>query len=71
VDNERPLADNRSHKDARVSGFWSAFCRAASVPEATPYQAWYFGDSPALAHELVELVLNGPQTRDCVLGGDR
>jgi uncharacterized protein YhfF/GNAT superfamily N-acetyltransferase len=27
----------------------------------TPYQAWYFGDTPELAHELVELVLHGPK----------
>jgi len=53
--------DNRTPKDTRVTGFWSAFCRAAGVPAGTPYQAWYFGDSAALAHELAELVLNGPK----------
>lgn len=54
-------ADNRVDRSGAVADFWAAFCRAASVPVDTPYQAWYFGDSPALAHELVELVLNGPK----------
>jgi len=48
-------------KTGAVSAFWEAFCRASGVPPATPYQAWFFGDSPQLAHELVELVLNGPK----------
>jgi len=54
-------ADNRVPRDGAVAAFWAEFCRAASVPESTPYQAWYFGDSPELAHELVELVLHGPK----------
>ena len=54
-------ADNRVQRDGAVAAFWAEFCRAASVPETTPYQAWYFGDSPELAHELVELVLHGPK----------
>jgi uncharacterized protein YhfF/GNAT superfamily N-acetyltransferase len=54
-------ADNRVPRDGAVAAFWAEFCRAASVPEATPYQAWYFGDSPEMAHELVELVLQGPK----------
>ncbi|MCU0952613.1 MAG: GNAT family N-acetyltransferase, partial [Burkholderiaceae bacterium] len=37
------------------------FCRAASVPESTPYEAWHFGDSPQLAHALAERVLHGPK----------
>jgi uncharacterized protein YhfF/GNAT superfamily N-acetyltransferase len=53
--------DNSVAKDARVHDFWRAFCRGAHVPESTPYQAWYFGDSPALAHDLAELVLHGPK----------
>jgi uncharacterized protein YhfF/GNAT superfamily N-acetyltransferase len=53
--------DNSVAKDARVQAFWHAFCRSARVPETTPYQAWFFGDSSALAHELVELVLLGPK----------
>ena len=48
-------------RDARVAAFWAEYCRRAAVPAATPYQAWYFGDTPELAHELVELVLRGPK----------
>jgi uncharacterized protein YhfF/RimJ/RimL family protein N-acetyltransferase len=53
--------DNRAARDGAVATYWAEFCRAASVPESTPFQAWHFGDSAALAHELVELVLNGPK----------
>lgn len=48
-------------RQGAVEVFWQAFCRASGVPPHTPYQAWYFGDSPALAHELAELVLHGPK----------
>jgi len=48
-------------KEGAVAAFWEAFCRASGVPARTPYQAWYFGDSPELAHELAELVLHGPK----------
>lgn len=41
--------------------FWAEFCRQAGIDPSTPYQAWYFGDSTALAHELAELVLHGPK----------
>ena len=54
-------ADNRVARDGAVAAYWAEFCRAASVPESTPYQAWYFGDTAELAHELVELVLTGPK----------
>ena len=53
--------DNLVPKDARVQAAWAAFCRAHGVDEATPYQAWYFGDSAELAHELIELVVHGPK----------
>jgi uncharacterized protein YhfF len=46
-------------KDIRVRAFWTEFCRKTRVDAETPYQAWHFGDSPELAHELVELVLQG------------
>jgi len=48
-------------RDPRVAAFWAEYCRRAGVPAATPYQAWPFGDSPGLAHELAELVLRGPK----------
>lgn len=47
--------------DARPAAFWRQYCRRAGLPEATPYQAWPFGDSPELAHELAELVVHGPK----------
>jgi uncharacterized protein YhfF/GNAT superfamily N-acetyltransferase len=53
--------DNSAAKEGRVAAFWADFCRATQLAESTPYQAWYFGDSPELAHELVELVLHGPK----------
>lgn len=56
-----PLPDNSVPKSPAVAAMWAGFCRAASLPPDTPYQAWFFGDSPALAHELAELVLHGPK----------
>jgi uncharacterized protein YhfF/GNAT superfamily N-acetyltransferase len=47
--------------DARVAAFWAEYCRRAGLPAATPCQAWPFGDSPELAHELAELVVHGPK----------
>jgi uncharacterized protein YhfF/RimJ/RimL family protein N-acetyltransferase len=55
------LVENLVPKEGAVRKFWETFCRAAGVPSQTPYQAWYFGDSPKLAHELIELVVNGPK----------
>jgi uncharacterized protein YhfF/GNAT superfamily N-acetyltransferase len=55
------LTENLVRKEGAVRTFWETFCRAAGVPPTTPYQAWYFGDSPRLAHELIELVVNGPK----------
>jgi uncharacterized protein YhfF/GNAT superfamily N-acetyltransferase len=57
VDHAEPLLP----KDDRVEHFWLAFCTGIRLPVDTPYQHWYFGDTPALAHELVELVLHGPK----------
>jgi uncharacterized protein YhfF/GNAT superfamily N-acetyltransferase len=48
-------------RDPRVAAFWAEYCRRAGVPATTPFQAWPFGDSAELAHELVELVLRGPK----------
>jgi uncharacterized protein YhfF/GNAT superfamily N-acetyltransferase len=55
------IVENLVPKAGRVNAFWEAFCRASGVPPQTPYQAWYFGDSPALARDLAELVLFGPK----------
>jgi uncharacterized protein YhfF/GNAT superfamily N-acetyltransferase len=57
---EQPVA-NLVVKDGAVETFWQAFCRASGVPPQTPYQAWYFGDSPQMARELANLVVHGPK----------
>jgi uncharacterized protein YhfF/GNAT superfamily N-acetyltransferase len=53
--------DNSVAKSAVVERYWSGFCTATRLAPSTPYQAWYFGDTPQLAHDLVELVLHGPK----------
>jgi uncharacterized protein YhfF/GNAT superfamily N-acetyltransferase len=55
------VLDNSVAKDGRVDSYWREFCAQARLPPEIGYQAWYFGDSPELAHELVELVLRGPK----------
>ena len=56
-----PAASNLVEKNGRVRACWAAFCEQHGVPTETPYQAFYFGDSAELAHELVELVVHGPK----------
>jgi uncharacterized protein YhfF/ribosomal protein S18 acetylase RimI-like enzyme len=53
--------DNSVAKSAAVQRYWHDFCIATGLDQSTPYQAWYFGDTPTLAHKLVELVLHGPK----------
>lgn len=55
------VLDNSVAKDGRVVRFWREFCAQVHLPPETGYQAWYFGDTSELAHELVELVLRGPK----------
>jgi len=55
------VLDSSVRKDERIERYWTEFRAAVRLPAATPYQAWCFGDSPQLAHELVEQVLNGPK----------
>lgn len=38
---------------------WRAFCAETDVNVNTPYQNWYFSNSPETAAELAELVLSG------------
>ena len=59
--NDVHALDNSVEKSAAVRQYWTDFCVATRLDPATPYQAWYFGDTPALAHELLELVLHGPK----------
>jgi uncharacterized protein YhfF/GNAT superfamily N-acetyltransferase len=46
---------------AAVAAYWARYCAQSALPPATRYQAWCFGDSPQMAHELAELVLRGPK----------
>lgn len=43
------------------AAIWRAFCAATDVDPETPYEAWSFGDSPAMADELAGLVVHGPK----------
>ena len=43
-----------------IAEFWDRFCRDnADIGAETPYQVWYFGNTPELAAELAQLVLSG------------
>jgi len=45
---------------AHLSAFWGEFARASGgADEERFYEAFYFGDSEAMANELAELVLRG------------
>ena len=56
-----PASLDNTARDARIAEFWGEYCRRAGLPAATPCQAWPFGDSAELAHELAELVVHGPK----------
>ncbi len=56
-----PLPDNSVERSPQIERYWRDFCIATGLPTTTAYQAWYFGDSAPMAHELVELVLHGPK----------
>ena len=43
-----------------VTEFWAGFLKANSeVPSDTPYQVWYFGNTPEMARDLAALVVSG------------
>ena len=44
---------------SKVKEFWRIFCAASGTNSETPYQVWYFGNSPEMARELAELVIAG------------
>lgn len=44
-----------------VEACWQAFCRTHSVSPDQRYDVFAFGDTPALAEELLALVLAGPK----------
>ena len=48
-------------RNASIDAFWAGYCARAGLPPQTPMQAWPFGDSTQLAHELVDLVIHGPK----------
>ena len=43
----------------KVTQFWKEYCMAAGTDPSTPYQVWYFGNTPAMARELAGLVISG------------
>ena len=46
-----------------VDRFWERFCGAEPhVDAATPFQSWYFGNTPEMALELLDLVVAGKKT---------
>ena len=44
-----------------AEAFWPAFCAASGVDPASRCDVFSFGDSPAMADELAELVVSGPK----------
>ena len=43
--------------------FWNAFLDTyPQIPKDTPYQVWYFGNTPEMSLELVQLVISGKKT---------
>jgi uncharacterized protein YhfF len=50
----------------QTRNFWDDFCRLANV-EAEPFDIDCFGDSPAMADELLALVLSGEKRATCAL----
>ena len=58
---ELSALDNSVELSLAVRSYWRDFCTATGIDATTPFRAWYFGDSAAMAHELVELVLHGPK----------
>lgn len=55
--------------DNTIEAFWRRYLAAAGNPEAPSElpQAWSFGDNPAMANELCQLVLDGIKTATCSL----
>ena len=61
ADGFRPTTPNNLSES--VVSFWNEFLRHnPQLDPTTPYEAWYFGDSPELAGELCALVMAGKKT---------
>jgi uncharacterized protein YhfF len=50
-----------------VQDYWQEFCRSRSIPADQRYDVFAFGDTPALADELLALVLAGPKRATAAL----
>jgi uncharacterized protein YhfF len=50
-----------------VRRFWREFCERHGEPVEQRYDVYAFGDSPAMADELAELVVNGPKRATAAL----
>ena len=53
-----------------VEAFWREFCRARSISPDRRCDVFAFGDTPALANELLDLVLAGPKRATAALALD-
>jgi Uncharacterized protein conserved in bacteria len=43
----------------KVDALWQTFCVETGLNSDTPYQSWYFSNTPETAAELAQLVLSG------------
>ena len=50
-----------THSD-RIQSYWQTFCQLSGTDPQTPYGAFAFGDTEAMADELAQLVLTGQKT---------
>lgn len=54
-----------------VTDFWQNFCRLnPEVSPDAPFQVWHFGNTPEMADELCNLVLEGKKTATGSLSSD-
>lgn len=49
------------HRTLDVENFWREFCARSGVEPQRRFDVYAFGDSPAMADELLALVLHGPK----------
>lgn len=54
-----PLAPEVRADSAAVAAFWADYCAATGTDPASPHPASAFGSGPAMADELLALVLSG------------
>ncbi len=45
-----------------IDRYWAQFCGETGVDPSTPFQSWYFGNSPEMAKELASLVVARKKT---------